>query len=253
MECKTAQNLLEAYLDNELDRTTARELEAHADVCADCSAALGQLDELRRALREQNLRYRAPDSLRERIRTSAAQAYASVPRTPQRTWLRLAAACVLAFGAGAVSVLWWHLSATDVTAHRLTSDLFTSHFRALAATSPVDVISSDRHTVKPWFAGKVAQSPLVRDFADQGFALVGGRIDYVGSRVPVLVYKHGQHLVDVYVFPVDEATYVEGAATLDGYSIEPVTLGGQPAAIVSDMDTKELSRFAGLLSSPSAP
>ena len=248
MDCKTARNLLEAYLDGELDRTLSRELEAHADTCADCSAELGRLDELRRALRDRTLRYRAPAELHERIRASAA---AGGRRRRMPEWLRIAAACVLAFGAGGLSVLQWHSSTTR--ASWMTNDLFASHWRALAAASPVDVISSDRHTVKPWFAGKVAQAPLVRDFAEQGFPLVGGRIDYVGTRIPVLVYKHGQHLIDVYVFTANDGNHIQGAATLDGYSIKPVALGAQPAAIVSDMDAAELARFAELLSSPSAP
>lgn len=249
MDCKTAQNLLEAYLDNELDRTTARELEAHADTCADCSAALGQLDELRRALREQNLRYRAPESLRKRIRASAMPAPA--PRAhPTPVSMRLAAACVLAFGAGATSVYLWNSAAAPQA--DVTHDLFASHWRALAAASPIDVISSDRHTVKPWFAGKVAQAPLVRDFADQGFALAGGRVDYVGdTRVPVLVYKHGQHLIDVFVLPAQ--TRLPAVAQREGYALSATMLGDQPAAIVSDMDAAERARFADLLRSPSAP
>lgn len=245
MECKTAQNLLEAYLDNELDRATARELEAHADACAQCTAALGQLDELRLALREQNLRYRAPESLRERLRASAA----STPARPRATpsWMRVAAACVLAFGAGASSVYLWN--STSAARADVTRDLFTSHWRALAAASPVDVISSDRHTVKPWFAGKVAQAPLVRDFAEQGFALAGGRIDYVGgARVPVLVYRHGQHVIDVFVLPAQ--TSLPAAAQREGYALNSATLGEQPAAIVSDMDAAERARFAELLSAP---
>jgi anti-sigma factor (TIGR02949 family) len=250
MDCKTAQDLIEAYLDGELDRETSREFEAHADACALCAVELTRLGELRHALRDSALRHTAPASLRARIRASAGETSLSSARALP-AWTRIAAACVLAFGAGATSMYLWNSAAAarDDIAH----DLFAGHSRALAAASPVDVISSDRHTVKPWFAGKVAQSPLVRDFADQGFALIGGRIDYVGSRIPVLVYKHGQHLIDVYVFTLGDANRVQEAAMLDGYRIEPVTLGAQPAAIVSDMDTKELRQFAQLLSSPSAP
>jgi len=249
MDCKTAQNLLEAYLDNELDRASARELEAHADTCADCSARLGQLDELRRALREPELRYRAPPQLRERIR-AAASSSGGQARARMPAWTRLAAACVLAFGAGASSIYMW--DSTRAAHEDLTHDVFAAHWRALAATSPVDVVSSDRHTVKPWFAGKVAQAPLVRDFAEQGFALAGGRIDYVGSaRVPVLVYRHGQHLIDVFVLPIPAS--LPNTAQREGYTLTTTTLGAQPAAIVSDMDAAERARFADLLSSPSAP
>jgi anti-sigma factor (TIGR02949 family) len=249
MDCKTAQNLLEAYLDNELDRATARELETHADACADCSATLGRLDELRRALREPELRFRAPPQLRERIRATSVNTAAHSPsRLP--AWTRIAAACVLAFGAGASSIYMWN--STHAAHEDLAHDLFAAHWRALAATSPVDVISSDRHTVKPWFAGKVAQAPLVRDFVEHGFSLAGGRIDYVGSaRVPVLVYRHGQHLIDVFVLPSPVA--LPSTTQREGYALNATTLGEQPAAIVSDMDAAERARFADLLSSPSAP
>ena len=126
-------------------------------------------------------------------------------------------------------------------------DLFVSHWRSLAAASPVDVVSSDRHTVKPWFAGKLAQAPLVKDFAEQGFALVGGRIDYAGTgRMPVLVYRHGQHLIDVFVLMSDMHVNASGEHR-EGYALVGATLGGQPAAIVSDLDDEELAKFRRLL------
>jgi anti-sigma factor RsiW len=242
MDCKTAQSLLEAYLDNELERMEARELEAHVDSCTDCGPALHRLDGLRRALRNPALRYTAPPSLHESIRAAADGE--SHTRTTLPAWTRVAAVCVLAFGAGAVSVNWW--SATHVGRDDVAHDLFAGHWRALAAASPVDVVSSDRHTVKPWFAGKVAQAPLVRDFAEQGFALAGGRIDYVGNtRVPVLVYRHGQHVIDVFVLPADSS--LPRATQKEGYALTLATLGTQPAAIVSDMDATESARFAELL------
>ena len=251
MDCKTATSLLEMYLDNELDRDTARELEAHADTCPDCSAELGRLGDLRHALRDERLRHTAPESLRARIRASALAISTPSARMPP-AWTRIAAACVLAFGAGATSVYLWNSAPASMASKQLEHDLFASHWRALAATSPVDVISSDRHTVKPWFAGKVAQAPLVRDFAEQGFALTGGRIDYVGSaRVPVLVYKHRQHLIDVFVLPA--TANMPPVAQQEGYALNTTMLGEQPAAIVSDMDATERERFAVLLRSPSAP
>lgn len=265
MECKTAQPLLETYLDNELARDDARALEAHVDRCAECSALLTRLDALRRALRDGSLRYEAPAGLRARISASAPnlktadEEVSTTTRTPATNsnararrapapWLRYAAACVLAFGAGAMSTNSWKSTGTEANAQsQLARDLYASHWRALAATSPVDVVSSDRHTVKPWFAGKVAQAPLVRDFAEQGFALVGGRIDYVGAqRVPVLVYRHGQHLIDVFVL-ASGSTAAVGGGSEQGYRIEPVRLGDQVAAVVSDMDQAAFTRFAQFL------
>jgi anti-sigma factor RsiW len=251
MECRHALSLLEAYLDQELDRAEARELEAHVDGCAGCRAALTRLDALRAALRNDSLRWRAPQRLRERIAAQAQAGEAAAVPTPARRarraagW-RMAAACVLAFAAGGVTVgLLQPATSIDSDRALLAHDLFASHWRALAAATPVDVVSSDRHTVKPWFAGKVAQAPLVRDFADQGFALVGGRIDYAGSqRVPVLVYRHGQHLIDVFVLADAGALQ---PAQRSGYTLHPAAVGRQPAAVVSDMDAQELGRFEQLL------
>ena len=260
MDCKTALALLEPYLDNELDRADARELEAHVDTCADCAAALTRLGDLRQSLRDQTLRHTAPPELRKRIRAAATgelpSGAALSPRSASRwtmpPWSRLAAACVLAFGAGGVSVHLWNSAKPGALAQsQLDRDLFAGHWRALAAASPVDVVSTDRHTVKPWFAGKVAQSPLVRDFAEQGFALVGGRLDYLGDeRVAVLVYRHGQHLIDVFVVPRSASGSAVQAAEQQGYALTPVRLGDQPAVIVSDMDREERSRFARLVESP---
>jgi len=260
MECSLFRPLLEAYLDGELERSDACALESHVDGCADCRAALGRLDTLRRALREAAPRFAAPPALRERIAAAAhaSDAQARSAAAPgrrsalARPGVRFAAACVLACAAGAFGGGAWQaahqhrVAAGALLAH----DLFASHWRALAAASPVDVISTDRHTVKPWFAGKVAQSPPVRDFAAAGFALVGGRIDYVGGeRVPVLVYRHGAHLIDVFAIPADAAA-LDARTRARGYWLVNLTQDGQRLAIVADADEQELARFAALLASP---
>jgi anti-sigma factor (TIGR02949 family) len=257
MDCKDALALLEPYLDNELDRADARALEAHVDTCAECAAALTRLGDLRQSLRDPALRHAAPPDLHERIRDAATGAVPTgiAPRAARRwvmpQWSRLAAACVIAFGAGGVSVHLWNSGQDRTNAQtQVARDLFASHWRALAAATPVDVVSSDRHTVKPWFAGKVAESPLVRDFAEQGFTLVGGRLDYVGDeRVAVLVYRHGQHVIDVFVAPRAASAPLVEATEQQGYALTPVRLGDQPAVIVSDMDREERSRFAQIVRS----
>ncbi len=256
MDCKAALAMLEPYLDKELDRADARELEAHVDDCADCRAALTRLDALRVALRDAALRHPAPQALRERllsarIQTDAPDLHSSrlLARRGAPPWMRMAAVCVLAFGAGSIATHLWN-SRQDAVAgqEQITRDLFASHWRALAATSPVDVVSSDRHTVKPWFAGKIAEAPLVADFVGQGFALAGARIDYVGSeRVAVLVYRHGQHVVDLFVLPHTPLQQLAAPARNAGYTTRGVLLGAQTAAIVSDLDEQELAKFLRLL------
>jgi anti-sigma factor RsiW len=250
MDCKTAQALMPLYFDGELDRATSREFEAHLDECSDCRAALIELDALRRRLREDAPRHNAPDTLRARIQEHAPTLAAPTPirRTPSR-WLALAASWVIAFVAGGALMATWHYASNASFAQaQVTRDLFASHWRALAATSPIDVVSTDQHTVKPWFAGKIAMAPVVQDFSGQGYALIGGRIDYVGSeRVPVLVYRHGKHLIDVFVLTQSTAPTLDKPTQSQGYVLEMVNLGGQPAAIVSDMGRAELERFADLL------
>jgi len=250
MGCSFPRSQIELYLDDELDRDQAAALEAHVDGCIECRGVLNGLGEVRRALRDPSLHRRAPQALRERIAADMQAPSAASGRRSRRlpsTWMRYAAACVLAFGAGGMSLQAWNQLHGKPERTQLARDLFASHWRALAASSPVDVVSSDRHTVKPWFAGRIAQSPPVRDLVDQGFPLVGGRLDYVGdARVAVLVYRHGHHLIDVFMLP-SPATRPIAATAQQGYALEPVTLDGQPAAIVTDMDRQELGRFERLL------
>lgn len=255
MDCKTAHDLLPLYFDGELDRATSREFEMHLDACADCRAALIELDALRHALRTDAPRYTAPDTLRARITSlAAAPAVSGRARQAPVRWLALAASWVFAFIAGGAMVAGWNhtMAGQEPSAQepsQLMRDLFASHWRALAAASPIDVVSTDQHTVKPWFAGKIAVAPLVQDFAPQGYALIGGRIDYVGSeRVPVLVYRHGKHLIDVFVLHQADALGAGKRIQSQGYVIDAVVLGGQPAAIVSDMGSAELDGFKDLLS-----
>jgi len=261
MDCKTAQDTLPLYFDGELDHAASREFEAHLDACADCRAALIELDALRSTLRRDAPRHAAPQLLRKRIeKLAATETSATPPTLPRRAsgspprWLAYAASTVLAFAAGGMAVSLWDSPGRNTepaqasATAQLARDLFASHWRALAAASPVDVVSTDRHTVKPWFEGKIGIAPTVHDLAEQGFALVGGRIDYAGDlRLPVLVYRHGQHLIDVFVLP-DSATLLGDNAKLQsGYRLDAIKLGGQSAAIVSDLDQVELTRFAQLL------
>jgi anti-sigma factor RsiW len=249
MDCKTASDLLPLYFDGELDRETGREFEAHLDTCADCRAALIELDALRTSMRKDVPRYRAPEALRARVEASAAKPLARQAVHRRFSWMAMAASWVLAFVAGGITLTaWQHGAGGGSEQTQLTRDLFASHWRALAATSPIDVVSTDQHTVKPWFAGKVAMSPVVRDFAAQGYALIGGRIDYAGEqRIPVLVYRHGKHLIDVFVLPTTAVPDTTAVIRTQGYVLEQASLGGQPVAIISDMDQAELTRFRDLL------
>ncbi len=249
MDCKNAASLLHPYLDGELDRATVDELESHLQHCAQCARQLASLEALRKVVREGAPRFAAPSSLRQRLeRLDARQEGRGAPvRSAPQRWA-LAASVLAAFLLGVGSTRWY-VGRVDAGAERqaLVRDLLSSHLRALASANPVDVVSTSRHTVKPWFAGRIAQSPPVVDLEAEGFPLVGGRIDYVdGQRVAVLVYGHGEHLIDLYVLP---AARSNGAApvVVSGYRVEPVQVQDQRAWIVADVDAQELAKFTQAL------
>jgi anti-sigma factor RsiW len=155
----------------------------------------------------------------------------------------------MAFSLGLASMKWYAIESVATTSRQaLDRELLSSHLRALAAASPVDVVSTDRHTVKPWFAGKIGQSPPVLDLAADGFPLVGGRIDYVASqRVAVLVYGHGRHLIDVFLLPATADDLQEMPRVLQGYRLATIRVQEQPMWIVGDIDEQEFARFKNLL------
>ena len=261
MDCKIVSILLHPYFDNELDEGTAASVKAHIAGCADCSKDLAGLQALREAMKRAMPRHPAPESLRQRLAGLASDSGAASDnrprpaRHPYPRWLAVAASLVLV--AGLSSGLTRALLSSNggiEPQELLMRDLVSSHLRALAATSTVDVLSSDRHTVKPWFAGRVEVAPPTVDLSQQGFPLVGGRVDYVGSRrVAVLVYKHAQHVIDVFVLPEDASSETAAGAgsgspvRSQGLSLVHRHVDGVSAWAVSDVDVSELIAFADYL------
>jgi anti-sigma factor RsiW len=201
---------LQAYFDGEMDSLAAAGIEQHAEQCRQCRSVLNDFEGARAALREDLPDYRAPDGLRARLKqaldeesrvTSPARSFVA-PQPRGRTrwswpswqfWLGSLSGGGVAAAALLASMVWIPRSDS------ITSDLVSAHVRALTSSHPVDVISTDRHTVKPWFSGHADVSPVVADFEAQGYKLVGGRADYMEhQRAAVLVYQHGAHSIDVF-------------------------------------------------------
>ncbi len=251
MECSDARDLLTAHVDGELRGREALDVARHVESCAGCAAVAARIAALRRAVGTGATRFRAPEALARRVR-------ASVPPSPPREtapavafWRRLAFAGAFATAIAAawgVGLMLTRPSASDA----LVDEIVASHVRSLLPGHAVDVASSDRHTVKPWFSGKVDYSPPVTDLAADGFPLVGGRLDYVGGRtVTALVYRRRLHTINLYVLPAG-AGAADSGATLEsrqGCHVLRWTQGGMAYWAVSDVEPAELARFREALSS----
>src|SRR5215467_6157348 len=192
MSCESVERDLDAYLDRELDADSSAGVREHVRSCASCRRQLAQRESLARLVRAAPY-YSAPDRLRTRVLVQTTRSQ-SVRRI--FTW---AAAAVLVLSVGAGMTLWRPAPGRgDVIA----DEVVNGHVRSLMANHLFDVQSTDLHTVKPWFLGKLDFSPPVIDLASIGFPLVGGRLDYVGGRsVAALVYQRQKHTINVFISP----------------------------------------------------
>jgi anti-sigma factor RsiW len=250
MRCESTLRLLDAYVDAELDRTEAAALEAHLAGCAACREDELRLRALRDAVRSKVEYHRAPAGLREAI--AAQIGHRAAPRVERRArpqWLGYA----LAAGVAAVLASSITLQLAVPSAYELAvADVVSSHARSLMAEQTVQVASSDQHTVKPWFNGRLDFTPPVKDTGAEGFPLVGGRIDYVrGQPVADLVYKRRQHYIDVYVWPSERGGVPALRETARrGFTVLSWSDGAFTHYAVSDLDPRELREFAGRLGAP---
>lgn len=260
MDCDEARDLLDAYADNALGLADAARLNRHLQGCVTCRAELDAIRGLGHALRAQVPYHRAPEALRQRVLAGLPQGAAATlpPARPVQpggrrlgrgapAWanaasvanvgLGLVAACALVLAAA----LWLQRPTAQGT---LEQQIVASHVRALLSGHPMDVISTDEHTVKPWFNGRLDYAPPVVDLALQGFPLAGGRVDYVGARrVAVLTYHAGGHPIDLYLFPTGSGTAAPQARSDDGYALATWVTGGMRYWAITDAEAAVLQRF----------
>ena len=243
---------LDALLDGELATAEAREVEAHLAACADCARAR----ERRLALRERLLHARNATAMPADLRRQVSDAFVGSGVLPIRPRWRVSGV-MRVMGAAAALLLvasggWW-MAARGAAERELESELLASHIRSLLPGHLTDVLSSDQHTVKPWFDGKVDFSPPVTDFAAQGFPLIGGRLDYVGGRVvAALAYGRRRHLINVFLWPASSGSSALSASiTRQGYHLLRGDCGAYTCWLVSDVGEGDLRELAGMLT-PSA-
>jgi anti-sigma factor RsiW len=230
--------LLNAYIDGELDPAHALEFEQRLAADPALAEERRRIEALQSALRERLPRLAASPALRRRVAALAQpRPFADSRRAG---WAALAASVAIAFAGGSVAT-WLALGLAG--RDQLPERLVASHMRALMATQTVDVASSDRHTVKPWFNGKIPESPRVVDLTSQGFQLVGGRIDVIDlTPVPTLVYKRRLHVISLTALPAKLGASTPRA--IDGYNIVEWTDGNLTYWAVSDLAAPELEEFA---------
>ena len=246
MSCREAQELIHGYVDGELDLVRNLEMERHFRDCGDCASAHERLRSMRSAM---SIPYfQAPPGLetriRARVREASGVAKVAAPRRPFHwQWAGVAASLII------VALGTWRVASTNRPADALAQEVLASHVRAMMASHLTDVPSSDRHTVKPWFNGKLDFSPPVGDFADRGFALIGGRLDYLDNRpVAALVYQRRKHLINLFIWPAPEQPDRGVEETeRQGYHLMRWTKAHMTYWAVSDLNAAELRELVGLV------
>jgi len=231
---------LNAYIDGELDPVHALDFERRMADDPGLAAERGRIDALRRVMQERLPRETASPELRRRV-AALARPRPAVWSAGPGGWASMAASIAIALVVGSAAT---YVALGPRGAEPVAQDLVASHMRGLMASQPIDVASSDRHTVKPWFNGKLPQSPRVVDLAAQGFTLVGGRIDVIGlTPVPTLVYRQRLHLISLTALPAALAASAP-RRPIDGYNLVEWTDGPLAYWAVSDLAAPELEDFA---------
>jgi len=241
--CEEMRLLVQADLDGELDAAATAALAGHLADCPGCATLRQELTGLSARLREEVRPYAAPASLRRSLEARFVPAVAAPP-PPTGFHRRLVPFATFGAGAAIAACLAFLLLPAGADPN---ADLVADHIRALQPGHLTDVLSSDQHTVKPWFDGRIDYAPPVRDFAAQKFPLIGGRLDYMHDRpVAVLVYGRDRHLIDLYVWPDAAPASGPASQTRNGYNIVRWRQDGMAFTAVSDVEAVQLLDFSDL-------
>ncbi|TCV90316.1 anti-sigma factor family protein [Sulfurirhabdus autotrophica] len=254
MDCKEILALLPAYVDQELGVSESIEVDNHVLGCLSCQNELASQNALRGALKKHATYFKAPNHLENHIRAALPLDNAHSGRSGKPALKWLGPFNWFSFGTAITSVVALTLSVSFYLAipspnDLLAEDVVSNHVRSLMVNHIADVTSSDHHTVKPWFNGKLDFSPTVSDLTAQGFPLVGGRLDYLDHRsVAALVYRHRQHLINVYIWPVaNKQNIAVKTLSSQGYQLLHWAEGGMVYWVVSDLNPRELLFLALIL------
>ena len=252
MSCHRTQELIHGYLDGELDLARSLELEQHIHECEICARAYRGQTTLRSSLKNDSLYYRAPENLKKRIQSSLRKEARTEVSSFGFGWRWLTLGASLAFML-LIGLAVWRLvprSTSPYGNELLAQEVVSDHVRSLQIPGHLtDVLSSDQHTVKPWFDGKVDFAPAVKDFASQDFRLFGGRLEYLNNRpVATLIYQRRLHYINLFIWPAEQAGST-GEVTIQrqGYNLIYWTGSGMNYWAISDLNSVELHEFAQLV------
>jgi anti-sigma factor RsiW len=249
LNCEFCQELMHSYLDNELDKSMHFGFSEHLITCADCQQQLEELQVFKTAIKAHMPLYSAPASLIEGLRANLQEPPPPLPHSMLkndpwrilRNWLAPIMSATVFAAALALYI------ATPSVDDNWADEAVSSHVRSLMGEHLMDVASSDKHTVKPWFTGKLDFSPPVYDFAAQGFPLLGGRLDYLEHQTAAaLSYRHDKHIINTFVVPTTEADSPAQTLSRRGYNIVTWRQNHMRFIVVSDMDKGELETFSQL-------
>jgi anti-sigma factor RsiW len=253
MMCGDVRGLVHAYLDGELDLIRQVEIEDHLRECAKCQAAYESQRALQSVLKADGLYFAAPARLERQVRAAVR-----TESVPAKWWSRVFSPPRLAVAASAAALVIVAVAVGPMLSRQARNQIaqegVSAHIRSLMASHLTDVPSSDQHTVKPWFAGKLDFSPPVVDLKDEGFPLVGGRLDYVENRpIAALAYRRGEHVINLFVWPSgSNADAGEASDGRQGYNALSWTRDRTNFWAVSDLNATELRQFAQLVRDRSA-
>ncbi len=250
MNCELARTTVHGYFDGELDAVRSAEFERHLESCLQCQAELKDIESLRALLRESNLYEHASPQFRERIRKQLAQDRGPERVSPVRSrrWFLVPAFGALAAAAAAVTIIFFVLQ-SHTQSTRITAELVDAHVRSLQAGHLMDVQSTDQHTVKPWFDGKLDFIPPVADYSEQGFPLVGGRLDVIdGHNVAAVVYSRRKHFINLFVWPYrQKKSSFAGSGSRQGYNWTTWQSDDMQFCLVSDAAASDLRDLKDLI------
>ena len=250
MNCALEQTTVHGYVDGELDAVRSAQFERHLESCRECQSALEDIESLRTMLQQSNSYEHASPALRQRIHEQLKQAAGAerIAVASSRRWFLLPTFGILAGAAAALAVLFL-LAQPHPQSVRITAELIDAHVRSLQPGHLIDVQSTDQHTVKPWFDGKLDFIPPVADYSEQGFPLVGGRLDVIGGqKVAALVYSHNKHVINLFVWPYrEDESGLGSSGSRQGYNWATWQSGEMRFCLISDATSSEIAELKVLI------